>query len=126
MPEERFFKRNGAKKDPAWNARNKPVEVREKWVEMMNGAMQRAGLEQRLDARSWAAQGREDLAALVEPKLLGGEDREAQERRSRSSSCGSSGSSCLRPILTRRRRLKSWNSRPRPRLRGSSSGATGK
>ena len=81
MPEERFFKRNGAKKDPAWNDRNKPEEVREKWVEMMNGAMQRAGHEQRLDARSWAAQGREDLAALVEPKLLGGEDREAQERR---------------------------------------------
>jgi hypothetical protein len=81
MPEERFFKRNGAKKDPAWNDRNKPEEVREKWVEMMNGAMQRAGHEQRLDARSWAEQGREDLAALVEPKLLGGEDREAQERR---------------------------------------------
>ncbi len=82
MPEERFFKRNGAKKDPAWNDRNKPEEVREKWVEMMNGAMHRAGHEQRLDARSWAEQGREDLAALVEPKLLGGEDREAQERRS--------------------------------------------
>ncbi len=81
MPEERFFKRNGAKKDPAWNDRNKPEEVREKWVEMMNRAMQRAGHEQRLDARSWAAQGREDLAALVEPKLQGGEDREAQERR---------------------------------------------
>jgi hypothetical protein len=82
LAEERFFKRNGAKKDPAWNAREKPEEVREKWVEMMNGAMQRAGHEQRLDARSWAAQGREDLAALVEPKLLGGDDREAQERRS--------------------------------------------
>ena len=82
LAEERFFKRNGAKKDPAWNAREKPIEVREKWVEMMNGAMQKAGLDQRLDARSWAAQGREDLAALVEPKLLGGEDREAQERRS--------------------------------------------
>jgi hypothetical protein len=82
LAEERFFKRNGAKKDPAWNAREKPEEVREKWVEMMNGAMQRAGHEQRLDARSWAAQGREDLAALVEPKLLGGEDWEAQERRS--------------------------------------------
>ena len=81
LAEERFFKRNGAKKDPTWNAREKPIEVREKWVEMMNGAMQKAGLDQRLDARSWAAQGREDLAALVEPKLLGGEDREAQERR---------------------------------------------
>jgi len=83
LAEERFFKRNGAKKDPAWNARAKPEEVREKWVEMMNNAMQRAGHEQRLDARSWAEQGREDLAALVEPKLLGGEDPEAQERRER-------------------------------------------
>ncbi len=81
LPEERFFKRNGAKKDPAWNARTKPEEVREKWVEMMNGAMQRAGLGQRLDARSWAEQGREDLAQLVEPKLLGGENPDAQERR---------------------------------------------
>ena len=34
--------RNGAKKDPAWNDRNKPEEVRERWVEMMNGAMQKA------------------------------------------------------------------------------------
>jgi hypothetical protein len=82
LPEERFFKRNGAKKDPAWNARTKPEEVREKWVEMMNGAMERAGLDQRLDARSWAGQGREDLAQLVEPKLLGGENPDAQERRS--------------------------------------------
>jgi MobA/MobL family len=81
MPEESFFKRNGAKKDPEWNDRNKLEEVREKWVEMMNGAMQRAGHEQRLDARSWADQGREDLAALVEPKLLGGNGIEAAERR---------------------------------------------
>ena len=81
LAEDRFFKRNGAKKDPAWNDRNKPEEVREKWVEMMNGAMQRAGHEQRLDGRSWAEQGREDLAALVEPKLLGGNGIEAAERR---------------------------------------------
>jgi MobA/MobL family len=81
LAEDRFFKRNGAKKDPAWNDRNKPEEVREKWVEMMNGAMQRAGIEQRMDARSWADQGREDLAALREPKLLGGNGTEAAELR---------------------------------------------
>ena len=81
LGEDRFFKRNGAKKDPAWNDRNKPEEVREKWVEMMNRAMERAGQEQRLDARSWADQGREDLAALREPKLLGGDGREAAELR---------------------------------------------
>jgi MobA/MobL family len=80
MSEEQFFKRNGAKKDRSWNDRNKPDEVREKWVEMMNGAMQKAGLELRVDARSWAEQGREDLAALVEEKTLRGDGPEAQER----------------------------------------------
>jgi hypothetical protein len=80
LAEDRFFKRNGAKKDPAWNDRNKPDEVREKWVEMMNGAMQKAGIELRVDARSWAEQGREDLAALVEEKTLRGDGPEAQER----------------------------------------------
>ncbi len=82
IPEEQFFKRNGAKKDrETWHSKDKPEEVREKWVAMMNGAMERAGIEQRVDARSWAEQGREDLAALVEPKLLGGEGREAVELR---------------------------------------------
>jgi hypothetical protein len=80
MPEERFFKRNGAKKDPEWNDRNKPEEVREKWVEMMNGAMQKAGIEQRLDARSWIEQGRGDLASLREEKTLQGYGPEAMER----------------------------------------------
>ena len=80
LAEDRFFKRNGAKKDPAWNDRNKPEEVREKWVEMMNRAMERAGIEQRMDARSWAEQGREDLAALVEQKTLRGDGPEAMER----------------------------------------------
>ena len=80
LGEEQFFKRNGAKKDPAWNEREKPYEVREKWVERMNAAMERAGQEQRLDPRSWAEQGREDLAALVEPKLLAGTEAEARER----------------------------------------------
>jgi hypothetical protein len=70
LPEEQFFKRNGAKKDPEWNSRDKPMEVREKWVDMMNAAMERHGHEQRLDARSWANQGREDLAELVEPNCL--------------------------------------------------------
>ena len=81
IPEERFFKRNGAKKDPAWNDRNKPEEVRQKWVEMMNGAMELAGIEQRMDARSWAEQGREDLHALREEKMLGGDGKEAVARR---------------------------------------------
>ena len=80
MSEDQFFKRNGAKKDRSWNDRNKPDEVREKWGEMMNGAMQKAGLELRVDARSWAEQGREDLAALVEEKTLRGDGPEAQER----------------------------------------------
>ena len=78
LSEEQFFKRNGAKKDPAWNAREKPMEVREKWVEMMNAAMERHGHEQRLDHRSWADQGRPDLAELVEPKLLAGSEAEAR------------------------------------------------
>jgi hypothetical protein len=78
LPEEQFFKRNGAKKDPEWNSRDKPMEVREKWVEMMNAAMERHGHEQRLDARSWADQGRPDLAELVEPKLLAGSEAEAR------------------------------------------------
>jgi hypothetical protein len=84
IPEERFFKRNGAKKDPEWNDRNKPEEVREKWVEMMNAAMERHGHihdpAQRLDARSWSNQGREDLASLREQKTLQGFGPEAMER----------------------------------------------
>jgi hypothetical protein len=80
LPEDRFFKRNGAKKDPEWNAREKPMEVREKWVEMMNSAMERHGQEQRLDARSWANQGRDDLASLREEKTLQGDGPEALER----------------------------------------------
>jgi hypothetical protein len=81
LSEDRFFKRNGAKKDPEWNARDKPMEVREKWVEMMNAAMKRHGQEQRLDARSWEEQGRPDLASLREEKTLRGDGPEAMERR---------------------------------------------
>ncbi len=55
------------------------MEVREKWVEMMNAAMERHGQEQRLDARSWRDQGRHDLAELVEPKLLAGSEAEARQ-----------------------------------------------
>jgi len=81
LAEDRFFKRNGAKKDPAWNDRDKPDQVREQWVEMMNRAMERAGIEQQLDARSYRERGREDLEELKEPKLLGGEGTEAKELR---------------------------------------------
>jgi hypothetical protein len=84
LSEEQFFKRNGAKKDPEWNSRDKPMEVREKWVEMMNAAMERHGHiqdpSQRLDARSWADQGRPDLAKLREQKTLRGDGPEAMER----------------------------------------------
>ena len=82
LDEDRFFKRDGAKKDRSWNERDKPMEVREKWVEMMNAAMERHGHihdpAQRLDHRSWADQGRHDLAELVEPKLLSGNEAEAR------------------------------------------------
>ena len=78
LSEDRFFKRNGAKKDREWTTTEKLVEVREKWVETMNAAMERQGHEQRLDHRSWEAQGRHDLAELVEPKLLGGNEAEAR------------------------------------------------
>jgi len=78
LAKDRFFKRNGAKKDPAWNDRNKPDEVREKWVQLMNGAMQRAGIEERMDARSYEDRGRTDLMELREPKLLGGNEVEAR------------------------------------------------
>lgn len=81
LPEDRFFKRNGAKKDREWNDRAKPWKIRAKWCEMMNRALAEAGSETRVDPRSWADQGREDLAALVEPKQLRGEGTKAKERR---------------------------------------------
>jgi hypothetical protein len=81
LPEEQFFKRNGAKKDREWNDRTKPEEIRVKWCEMMNRAMEREGIEERVDPRSWAAQGREDLAALREDKELRSEKSDAVERR---------------------------------------------
>lgn len=42
------------------------------WVNILNKALEQAGLQVRVDARSWAEQGREDLSALREPKLLTG------------------------------------------------------
>ena len=63
---EQFFKRNGARKDHRWNARAKPQEVRVLWVKTLNAV----GSAVRVDARSWAAQGRYDLSSLREPKLL--------------------------------------------------------
>ena len=59
------------------------MEVREKWVEMMNAAMERHGHiqdpAQRLDARSWADQGRHDLAELRGAEVASPAD-EAQRR----------------------------------------------
>ena len=81
LPRERFFRRNGAKKDPAWNARTKPEEVRQRWCEMMNRAMQEAGIEERVDPRSYKDRGRGDLAELREPKLLAGSEEDARQLR---------------------------------------------
>ncbi len=81
LPEEQFFKRNGAKKDREWNDRTRPEEIRAKWCKMMNRAMEREGIEERVDPRSWADQGREDLAALREEKELRGKKPDAVERR---------------------------------------------
>ena len=69
---EQFFKRNGAKKDHSWNARTKLQEVKVLWVKILNEALQAAGSAVRVDARSWAEQGRYDLSSLREPKLLTG------------------------------------------------------
>jgi hypothetical protein len=48
---------------------------------MMNRAMEREGIAITVDPRSWAEQGREDLAALREEKTLRGDGIEARERR---------------------------------------------
>lgn len=70
IPEERFFKRNGAKKDRKWNDQNIADELRGKWAEMMNRALENAGIDQRVDPRSLADQGKVAEALLVEPKML--------------------------------------------------------
>lgn len=82
MPEDQFFKRNGAKKDRnTWHDRDKPEEVRAKWCEMMNRAMESAGVDQRVDPRSLLDQGKVAEALLVEPKMLRGNGPKAQARR---------------------------------------------
>jgi hypothetical protein len=43
--------------------------------------MEREGVEERVDPRSWKAQGREDLSALREEKELRGDEPDAVERR---------------------------------------------
>src|SRR5712691_10791202 len=58
--------RGGAAKDPAWNHRDKVLELRVAWVETANRALERAGLEVRIDHRSLAAQG---IDRTPEPKL---------------------------------------------------------
>ena len=63
---ELFFKRNGARKDHSWNLRSRPQEVRVMWVNNLNRALEQAGLKVRVDARSWAEQGRQDLSATLQ------------------------------------------------------------
>ncbi len=70
IPAERFFKRNGAKKDRKWNGQNVAEELRVKWCAMMNRALKSAGIDQRVDPRSLAGQGKVAEALLVEPKML--------------------------------------------------------
>jgi hypothetical protein len=70
LPANRFFKRNGAKKDRSWNDKDKPERVRARWCELASGALERAGISQRLDPRSLEDQGRVVEALLVEPKVL--------------------------------------------------------
>jgi len=67
-----YFRQSGAKKDRAWNDRGRPLALRGKVCELLNGALERAGLKQRLDPRSWEAQGFHTLAQAVEPKMRRG------------------------------------------------------
>jgi hypothetical protein len=66
----------GAAKDPAWNHRDKVQELREAWATTANQALERAGLDLRIDHRSLEAQG---IDRLPEPKL--GPERTALLRR---------------------------------------------
>jgi hypothetical protein len=80
---DRFFKRanpdapalGGAAKDRAWHARDKVEELRVAWAETANRALERAGLEARIDHRSLEAQG---IDRMPEPKL--GPERTAMLR----------------------------------------------
>ena len=62
LPRERFFKRNGAKKDHSWNHRSRPFRLRTQWCNLLNEALADAGVAVRLSP------GKSD--ALVEPKIL--------------------------------------------------------
>jgi hypothetical protein len=81
---DRFFRRanpddparGGAAKDPAWNHRDKVEELRVAWAETANRALERVGLEARIDHRSLEAQG---IDRMPEPKL--GPERTALLRR---------------------------------------------
>jgi hypothetical protein len=66
----------GAAKDPAWHERAKLLELREAWAATANRALERAGLEARIDHRSLEAQG---IDRMPEPKL--GPERTAMLRR---------------------------------------------
>lgn len=82
IPAERFFKRNGAKKDRKWNGQNVAEELRVTWCAMMNRALKNAGIDQRVDPRSLADQGKVAEAMLVEPKMLRrGTSQEKEARR---------------------------------------------
>lgn len=70
IPAERFFKRNGAKKDRKWNDQNQADEIRAKWCKLMNRALENAGIDHRVDPRSLADQGKVAESLLVEPKML--------------------------------------------------------
>ena len=66
LDEQTYFKRNGATKDRAWNDQDKVEEVRKLWEGMANEALQKAGLDVRIDRRSLVAQG---IDRLPEPKI---------------------------------------------------------
>ncbi|HWZ53069.1 MAG TPA: MobA/MobL family protein [Granulicella sp.] len=125
LPEEQFFKRNGAKKDrETWHNRDKPEEIRTRWCEMMNRAMEREGIELRVDPRSWADQGREDLAELREPKTLGGRGGGRLRGWRRLRNGAGCGRSCRRCISMVRLWSRSWSGRPRRRSPRSNASGT--
>ena len=64
LPPERFFKRNGAKKDKGWNSRTKPFSLRVRWCNLLNESLTRAGFAGQLSP------GRK-LDGSVEPKVVG-------------------------------------------------------
>ena len=66
LDEDTYFKRNGAMKDRSWNDQEKVEAVRVAWETMANRALERAGLDDRIDRRSLAAQG---ITRAAEPKM---------------------------------------------------------